>query len=1129
MVLTIVALTPDEKFVQFLDPALCDIEETNTYGGLRTINLKYTFQDFNKDKKLFEIGNKIWVQGDENLSDCLYIVNTEVVEDIYHENQFSLELEEVLVELNYAPLFLQTELDNSEFRNVTSNGQTQTIIDWNALNYWFGDYFNMGVIQDCISTYAQRITITGTLTRMALLRQIEEETGNVFVTRYEKDILDNTIHRYLDFLNPIDVAKNWSLNLEYTFQDQTYIAPVEDAQGNPTTEDAAEQVTPFSTNLDPESVPETIRGTEPTETQTEKASTYNINDDQLYYYDTSPQNVEVLNLDPTICTFRITDGENLLNTDGEIYQDDEDTPLEWECTDAGLDTENTYSVISLCKQNNIIGMTVNSSSFAVLGEYSVDEPSAFLSELKTNDYLTILQENKKELKTIPDNSWFEIYDAENEKVLFHTQINLEIGTVHEEVLDFAYNLENITYEIDETDTYTAISPIIATKTEGENNNAEKELSRTDIATIINNWKNLSVEKGYKIPMIVQKVNVEATSLSNAKSILGEYDLQTNYWSRPLKPNDNTDSTQKTYEFYRASAYWEAPYTKNAGEFHLATTDTTATQYTDIYCRPDNRNERKTIISPKLGTTESSDEDKYMIYNQVALYLKEHSTPKVDIQVDVANLIGKKFNSYDLHDKVYVKVPDSQELITARIVETKKDAHNIASNTVKLSNYTPLNTARTITHSTFIECENTTFKYPRSKVLKARLVNAEYNADDYYSIQYPANKLLTFTVYKKDQGSSSFTGKVYTAKTDAYGYASIVMKYDPGDYDVEIKFAGDELYAESSHTVVVNVSGTIDVVPQMKKKETKAKTTTTKTTTKTKTVKTYFNKCGLTPDKKKICAVAKPSSSVSDAKYRGVSMTQWYKTIFNNKCPECGRQGTLRFDGGKANKCITSTGARGRGYKVGVPEHEITCIHCDSDFDGVTGLEKNYGHSTRLKTLKNPVKSSTTEFGKLVKGKLVYETKTETVSSKSTVDSKNRYIRASNISSKMKKLAKSIVGNSTGLTAAKKIASWVDRNISYAGYANFIRSPDTVYNKRSGNCCDGTRFLFTLLDAAGCCEYFDLYYVHVPGHVYGQIVTKKSGKKRYVDTASDYAGCWGYICRNYRGRSQTKSKYPNRPF
>ena len=1121
MVLTIIALSPEEKFLQFLDPDLCELEEKTEYGGLRTLELTYTFQDFQEDKKLFQIGNKIWVQGDQQLTDCLYVINTEVKEDIYKENTFTLEVEEVLVELNYTPLFLQTELANSEFRKVTTNGRHQVVINWNSLNYWFGDYFNIGIVQDCISEYSQRITVTGSMTRMRLLRQIEEDTGNVFVTRYEKDVLDNTIHRYLDFLNPINVSKNWSLNMEYTFQSQETLSPVYDEDDNPCSDDNPSQVVPYSTDVPAESVDE---DEEPTETETEESSTYNPEDDQIYPYENTPVYTPLVNLDPNNCSFRIT-------YDGEIVGD-----LEWECSDAGLDEDNLDCVISLCRQDDMLGVVVNNSSFAATSDVGLDE-KAFIEELNTQDYLTILNDNKRETVIFPDGSHFEIYDNTNKKLLFQTELNINIGTVHEEVLDFGYNLENIEYEIDETDTYNAISPVLTAS------DADNGLNPEQMDTLINRWLNLEVKKGNVVPMIVQKQTITgtettpcvcrtcppATGQTNAARLLGTKTTNSNYWAKPFNPNDNLEQTNKSYEYWRATAYWKAPYTKNKGEFHITTDTQNNTQYTDIYTRTDTRNERRKIISPKIGTTETSDEDVYMIYNQVALYLRDHETPKVNLTVDVANLRGGLFNQYELHDKVYIKIPDSQELITARVTATSKTAHDIAKNTVTLSNYTPLNTIRTITNDTFIECDNISFNYPRSKTLTARLVNIDYDKDDYWSVEHPANKLITFTVYNKDNGSNTWTGKVYTTKTNAYGYASIVLRLDPGDYDVEIQFSGDEVYTESAHTVQVNVAGTIDVVPQMKTKETKSKTTAKTTKTTTKTVKEYFTKCGLSKDKKKICAVAKPSASVSDAKYRGVSMTQWYKTVFKNKCPECGRTGTLRFDGGKSNKCITSSGAHGRGYKVGVPEHEITCIHCDSDFDGVTGLEKNYGHSTRLKTLEKPKKSSKAEFGKLVKGKLVYKTTTKTTTSKNTTDSKNRYIRASGIPSKLKKLASTIVGNSTGIIAAKKIATWVDKHIVYAGYSNFQRKPSTVYSKGSANCCDGTRFLFTLLDAAGCCQYFNLYYVHVPGHVYGQIVTKKSGKKRYVDTASDYHGCWGYICRNYRGRSQTKSKYPKLPF
>ena len=102
----IVILDNDEEFIQFLDPELCSLVETIEKDGLRTLSFEYYFQDMLEDKKLFEIGNKLWIYGDSNLTDCLYVINTSVTQDIYKENCFKCEMEEVLVELNYAPLFL---------------------------------------------------------------------------------------------------------------------------------------------------------------------------------------------------------------------------------------------------------------------------------------------------------------------------------------------------------------------------------------------------------------------------------------------------------------------------------------------------------------------------------------------------------------------------------------------------------------------------------------------------------------------------------------------------------------------------------------------------------------------------------------------------------------------------------------------------------------------------------------------------------------------------------------------------------------------------------------------------------------------------------------------------------------
>ena len=1127
MVLTIVVLTNNEEFIQFLDPDLCTLEETHEAGALRTLTFDYKFQDLIEDKKLFRIGNKIWIQGDSNLSDTLYVINTEVTQDIYKENSFNLELEEVLVELNYAPLFSQTELttavdgDNEKiFRLVTDKGNQEVYVDWNALNYWFGDYFNIGVVQKCISDYASRISVTGTINRMSLLRQIEEETGNIFVTRYEKDIVNNTVHRYLDFLNPINISKDWILNLEYDFHDVTNTSVCYDSNGNIVTEDKDTEVTRYVNTENPAESLDEDSTLDPDEDDydVEQSDTYIPEDQELYDYDQSPDYTPVLNFDPTKCDFRITDGEHLLNTDGGIYQTG-DTALKWDCTDIGVTATGYPSYfITLQKKGNEIGVTINNKSYCVTG-VGVN-PACFVEELRDDGVIAL--DNELSYTTIPDDCYFEVYNHDSNIVLFRTQVNSQIGHVHEEILDFGFNLENIQYHVDETETYSAIAPVINISNE---NGDRKQLSRTDIDTIINRWRNLSIPKGTVVPMIVEKINVEATSLSAATSSLGTFNRSSNYWIRPLKPNDNTDGTTKQYEFYRAIAYWSAPYEKVAGEMHVHTDKVLNVDYTDIYTRPDTRKERECIHSPKLGNTETSDEDIYAIYNQVALYLKDHEEPDINIDVDVANLIGHEYNNYGLHDKIYLKLANTKELITARVTKTTKEAHNIAKNSIEISNYKNINTIKTIQHETYINAANASFKYPKSQTLQVRLVNGNYDSEDPTSgEQYLFNKLLTFSLYKIENESSTFTGKVYTKLTNSNGYATINMKYDPGDYEINIRFAGDEEYTESEITVRVNVGGVKEVATDKNKNTTKSKTTKKTNTAKYKTVKTYWDKYGRSPDKKKIIAIGRISAPGDIGSYNN-----FYEREFKNKCAYCGKP-TLTWGIFYAGNEFSNYG---KWPSTGVVEGSsaegaIHCDNCDSDYS-IQGNEHITG-GRKLKALTSVKKSTKARAYQLRKGKLQYGTKKVKVSTKKTQNTKNRYIRASGIPASVKEKALAIVGNATGQAALKKIVAWVDNtnNLSYAGYVNFQRSTATVLKMHSANCCDGTRFFFQLCDAAGLCEYYDFYYVHVTGHVYGIVETKKTKKWRYVDTASNYHTCWGYVCQGYAHGSKT-SKYPNLPF
>lgn len=1086
--LTVIVLTNEEKFLKFLDSELCNINETIEKDGLRTLDFEYTFQDYAEEKQLFRIGNKILIlDNEEGLKDCLYVINTPLVEDVYKENCFKMQIEEVLVELNYAPLFSSTQLTAANgFTLQTTNGEKTVKVDWNALNFWFGQYFNIGVIQDCLGTYADRIIVTGTVTLMTLLRSIEEQTGNIFVTRYELDILTNKIHRYLDFLNPINVSKNWVLNIEYDF--------IEERTGCGIFSD---DDIPISDTYD---------------------DVYS-EDDIVIFPDYAPAR----NIDPSDVEFRITNKEGkVLNQDGRIYNEgEEETPLSWSSDDVGFDAETQHVVISLTKTKNNVGLCINEKSFVIMDSLIGDTVSTGFVSVESEPV-------NKSNSVIPDDSFFEIFSVSSGKAIFRTQINSEIGHVHEEVLSLGRNLGNVEFETDEEDTFSAISPILNLSDSNE------DLTLANLNTIISRYMNLEITRGEIIPMIIQKVNVIGSSLPNAISNLGTLNTSSNYFTRPLHPNDQTGS----YEFLRATAYWRAPFSKAAGELHVTTDAVLPTQYQEIQGRPDSNDERAILARPKMGTVETSSEDKYAIYNAVALKLKDKMYPDFNIAVDVVNLKDNQFNQYDLHDKVYIKLPESQELITARVVKTSKSAHEPSKNTIELSNYSWNSTIKNVQNETFIDATNVSFKYPNSQKLTARLVNIDYDENDDDSIHYPANQMMTFIVYSLDDTGTRSQQKTYTKLTDANGYASINMKYDPGNYEIEIGFGGDEEYLDSSITIEVNVSGTKTVTNTTTSTANASASTsnskvTKKTTSSTTQTKRYYSKYGVSPDGRYIMGIGRPSASGELNKYG----YKFYKTIFYRKCPMCGSTELYWsiFWAGNEKGNWGKFPATGR-QESGSAEGQIFCKKCDADFS-IFGKNHNSNHKG-LTVYKIPVKSSKADAYSLKKGKMYYDTITKKVATKNNTSTKNRTHTASNIPSAIVKQALSIVGDSEGLAAAKKIAEWCGRkkNLKYESYANFKHSPSTTKRRKKANCCDSTWYMLTLMDAAGCTEKLKLEYVHVTasdrGHVFARITTRSSGAKRYVDPCckiDNGRNPWGDYIRGYGSPPGNTSVYPTKPF
>jgi hypothetical protein len=1066
--MNIIVLDNSEKILTFLNPDLVDVVETFE-EGLRSIDVSYNIEELLDAQKWFVSGHKIFITGGQpRLTDCLYVLNSEIQQDLFDENRFSFTAEEVLVELNYAPFFTQTELKNAAFTTSQIRGETAVTVNWNSLNYWFGDYFNVGIVQDCLSAYLSKITFNGSMSLMNLLRYIEEETGNVFVTRYEKDVLSNTIHRYLDFLNPVSQNKNWKTYFEYDFIPSIGHCIIDDS-GNPVDDD----------------------------------------DDPLDDDITAPVHVDEPNIDLSSIRFRLT-------KDGTVIVADNGTHLEWTAADIGLTAARTNVAIQIKHTVNQVGIKIHDKSFTY-----PEEETAIGG--KTHSYLATIGDDPtliNDTVLLPNDTHFEFYDNSTGKVLYSRTLNPILSQAREEVLDLGYNVENIQFSSDESDTFTAISPVLKLSDSGSGSNG---LSTADMGKIVTNWRNLEVTKGDIIPMIVERVTITGTDdhkcvqrtgtardpNQSAEQILGTYTLYDNYYTRPLKPNDNTESDNKSYEYWKGTAYWKAPFNKKKGSFHIQLDTHEGIDYEYIRPRTDLRNGRSIGETPKMGQVETSDENKYAIYNAVAMKLKDKKTPKFIVDVDVANYRDGLLNDYQIHDRVYVKLPGQEGLVTAKVVKTVKSLHDLSENKVTLDNYS-INT-KDITTDTYIEADNISFKYPKSKKLTVSLKNLT-TEDDKLS-----NKLVTFTLYNNDNGSSTLNGKVYTKKTNSKGQCSINCKYDPGDYEMVIQFGGDAEYTECSTTVLINVSGV---------KKTKNTNADTKTTAKKyKNVKRFWSKYGESPDKKYVKAIGRASAPGELGKY-GYS---FYEAEFKNVCPKCGKKGTLFWDIFWAGDEHTDYGyiRKTKNWEGSSAEGTITCSnpHCDGDWS-IFGKEHGYSN-TKLTVHKKVKKSSKKRAYELRNGKMYYDTVKKEVKSKKVVNKTTRKIKG-NISSTIKKLALQIVGNSIGRSALLKICAWMDKKIHYTRYCGFCRSPEKVVQTKHCNCCDGTRLFLQLCDAAGLTEYYDLYYVQVPGHVYAQVRTKSTGHRVYIDTASDSHSCYAYVCQTFV-KGSPSSTYPNQPF
>ena len=230
-----------------------------------------------------------------------------------------------------------------------------------------------------------------------------------------------------------------------------------------------------------------------------------------------------------------------------------------------------------------------------------------------------------------------------------------------EVLDLNFNLENISFSQDESNTFNAMAPTLSsnntstgsiTGVTGDSRTSVTATNKTDTKKIYNRWLNLNVVAGEYIPMICEK---------------------------------ESDGTVKYTDF------WYAPFDKKKGELEITVPYGTESNYN--YIKPPNASPRA-----KCGSVSTSETNEYAIYNVLANSLLDKLNPKLEVEIsvkDIQKILKTKNQGYNLYETLYLRAPRFNYYIPCVIVETKKNPHKVGNNTIKVeSDITSLHDKKT---------------------------------------------------------------------------------------------------------------------------------------------------------------------------------------------------------------------------------------------------------------------------------------------------------------------------------------------------------------------------------------------------------------------------------------------------
>lgn len=133
----------------------------------------------------------------------------------------------------------------------------------------------------------------------------------------------------------------------------------------------------------------------------------------------------------------------------------------------------------------------------------------------------------------------------------------------------------------------------------------------------------------------------------------------------------------------------------------------------------------------------------------------------------------------------------------------------------------------------------------------------------------------------------------------------------------------------------------------------------------------------------------------------------------------------------------------------------------------------------------------------------------------------------NISYLVRELAILIAGNSKGLDAAKKLASWVGKNIMHESKAGFYQSPAKTLFRGVGNCCSQTDLFLQMCEVVNITRDHEVYYVHTGYEKYTTRHFFAVIDNICIDVDKYPEDPWGH-CKINMEMIYTMTKYPYLP-